>query len=316
MGKRIRPVGPLDVLPLSSPPAVALWLDLTQQLSSAQPPLRGFLLSWLHLREPAHILVSWGEHGLEGCVQARQSPRSSSWQVRYLAAWGDVARAEAVWEELLAGLGSEAGRHGVTRLLAALPGEEYLELFQRAGYSPFAEERILAWDGTAPTEAQPLEELRPVEAEDLWSVQQLHVSLTPPIVYQAEGCSSDSWQPGPGEEGWVWPGEDRVRAYLRRRRGPQGTTMDLLLDPAFRQYAPALLAFALDGVALPAYLILRSYQGELLQVARRMGFGPFAEQILLAKYLVVRRRQPQPAPARQAERHLGTAPSTPSVGSL
>jgi hypothetical protein len=194
--------------------------------------------------------------------------------------------------------------------------EEHLWLFQQVGFHPFAEEMLLVWEGQDRTAVRPLPDLRPVRGEHLWSIQQLFLGLTPPRVQQAEGGNEDSWQPRRGEESWVWPEEGRALAYLRRRRGPQGTTLDLLLDPTCRQYAQAVLAHGLLGVRPPVHLVLRNYQGELLDVARRLGFHSVAEQILLVKHLAVPVEQRQAVPTRKTERKLGAAPSAPSIGKL
>jgi hypothetical protein len=226
------------------------------------------------------------------------------------------------------------------RLLAAVPGEEHLELFRRVGFIPFTEETVLVYDGSAPLApgggsranrspgaapagaelvhangapaAAPAAAVRLVQPEDLWAVQRLYTALTPPLVQQAEGtrnCAAD-----PGEETWLWPVENSLCACLRRQHSPRGCRLGLLVDPACRQHAPALLSHGLAGAPLPVYLVLRSYQGELLDVARRLGFRPYSEQVLLVKQLAVPEPLRQPVPARSTERALGTAPSTPSVG--
>jgi len=314
MGKQIRPVTLLDLLSLSIPPAAALHLDLAQQMISPRQFLRGLLSSWLHLRGPSHTLLCWGDEGLLACVQAWPWSRNSACEVRYLAVWKAARTQEDVlWEELLAALALGASQEGVTRLLARLPDEGYLELFQRAGFSPFAEERVLVWDGTEVQDVRPTAGLQPVGSEHLWAINQLHANLIPPIVQRAEGYVSDSWLPQRGEEAWVWQEEGTVQAFVRRRRGSKASGVDLLVDPAFRQHAWALLAHALAGASPPVYLTLRSYQGELLEVAHRLGFRPHAEQILLVKFLAVAQEQRQPVSAHKAERHLEAAPSTPSV---
>ncbi len=315
MGHRIRSATPFDLLPLSAPPAATLRLNLVQQLLFPYRPLRGMLSSWLRLRGPSQVLLCWGDGGLLASAQAWPGPGSSSLEVRYLAVWrAALEEALGLWGELLTRLGAEAGREQITRLLVRLPDEDYLDLFQQAGFSPFAEEMILLWDGSQQQDVQMEPVLHPVRSDHLWAIQQLHLSLTPPLVQQAEGYTSDCWRPRGGEEGWVWQEEGRARAYLRRRRGPLGTGVDLLLDPAVRQYGQVLLAQGLQGADPPVYLILRSYQGELLEVAYRLGFRPFAEQILLGKYLAVRQEQHQAVTARKAEHQLGAAPTTPSVG--
>lgn len=314
MGNRIRPATPLDIVRLSVPPTESLRLDLAQQLLSPHHPWRGFLPNWLGLGEPLHTLLDWGEHGLLACAQALA--QDTRWEVRYLSVWRAGRRnIAAVWEELLLALGQMAGRRGAIRLLARLPAEEYLPPFQRAGFVLFAQETILLWDGSAPFPVEPLPALQPMQPQYLGAVQRLHANLTPPVVQHAEGYTGNSWQPRRGVEGWVWPADDEARAYLQRQRGHQGTLLEILLEPAFRQQAGAVLAQGLVGVRPPVYLLLRSYQGELVEVARRMGFRPYAGQLLLAKHLAVRSEERQPA-GRAAERHLEAAPSTPAVGKV
>lgn len=315
-GKRIRPAGPLDLFALSVVPATALQLDLVLQLLSPYHTLQATLASWLRLREPLCALLYDGGHGLLACAHAHRCPSNPSWEVRYLAVWKEgLESAHTLWEELLLGLGREAGRRGAARLLAYLPSEDHLEPFQRAGFRPFAEEILLLREGKeAAAGAQPTPALRPIRDDDLWAIQQLYLSLTPPRVQQAEGSDSDSWQASQGGEAWVWREADQVQVYLRRRRASRGTVLNLLLDPACRQQAQAVLAYGLVGARPPVYLVLRSYQGELLEVARRLGFRIHAEQVLLGKQLTVALEERPPVAARGAERRFGAAPTTPSVG--
>ena len=316
MGKRIRPAGPLDLFALSVAPATALQLDRVLQLLSPHHALQAVLASWLRFRGAPCILLYDGARGPLACAQAQSCPGTPSWEVRYLAVWKEgLDMAHSLWEDLLLGLGQMAGRRGAVHLLAYLPSEEHMEPFQGAGFRPFAEEVLLRWEELEAPDVQPMPDLRSIQGEDLWAIQHLYVSLTPPRVQQTEGRSSDSWQPQPGAEGWVWREVDQAQAYLRRRHGPRGTILDLLLDPVCRQQAQAVLAHGLVGAHRPVYLVLRSYQGELLEVARRLGFRVYAEQILLGKHLAVPVEQRQAAPARTAERQLGAAPTTPSVGS-
>lgn len=314
MGNRIRPATALDVLFLSAAPAVRLQLDLVQQLLLPHHPLQAAIAGWLPWGEPSYLLVCDGEPGLLACVQAAGLSTTSGWGVRYLAVWRDgLPAVHLLWKELLLGLGEEAGRRHVLRLFASLPAEEHLTPFQEAGFYPYAEEILLRWSVDDVDSLQPMAALRPVQDADLWAIHQLYQALTPPRVQQMEGRTSDSWRVRRGEEAWVWE-EEQARAYLRRRRGLRGTVLDLLLDPACRREAQAVIAHGLVGVRAPVYLVLRSYQGELLEVARRLGFRPFAEQVLLGKPLAVPALRRQPAVAAGAERQFGAAPTTPIAG--
>ena len=316
-GKRIRPAGPMDLLPLSASPRIALRLDLTQQLIFAHRPLRELLSSWLPTRERFSLLLFQGEEGLLACGQDGPCSGTSAWEERYLAAWqAAVSSVQDVWADLLLALGKEAGRHRALRLLAALPTETHSEPFHRAGFLAYSQEMILHWDGATLPDVGEQPALQLLGSEHLWAIQQLYQALTPPRVQQAEGHCSDSWQLQRGEEGWVWLQDEQILAHLRRRRGPRGTTLRLLLDPVYRHDAPGVLIQGLEEVRPPVYLVLRSYQGELLEVARRLGFQPYAQQVLLAKHLGIPAKQPQPLPARAKERHLETAPTTPSVGKV
>lgn len=314
MERQIRPATLLDLVPLGIPPQVSLHLDLVQQLVFSYHPWRGLLSSFLHLGRPSCTLLCREGGRLLACAQAREGRQRGTWEVGYLGLWAAGGTADEAWEELLRGLGAEAGRRGQVRLLASLPEEDRLELFQRAGFAPFAQEMILLWGGSGRPEAHL--EPRLLQPDALAAVQGLYAGLTPPIVQQVEGREPAFWQAGPGEEAWIWPEQDRVRAYLRCARGSRGTRIEVLLEPAFRQHAPAVLAWGAQRASPPVYLVLRSYQGELLEVARRLGFQPYAEQILLAKSLAVRVEQRQALPGRRAGAPLGAAPSTPSLGKI
>ncbi len=316
MERQIRPATLLDLVPLGIPPQVSLHLDLVQQLVFSYHPWRGLLTSFLHLGRSSCTLLCCEEGKLLACAQAREGRLQGTWEIGYLGLWAAVETADEAWEELLRSLGMEAGRRGQVRLLARLPEEEYLELFQRAGFSPYAQEMVLLWEESGRPEAHFHLEPRPLQPDTLAAVQGLYAGLTPPIVQQVESQEPAFWQAGPGETAWVWPEQDRVRAYLRCARGSRGSRMEVLLEPAFRQQALAILAWGLQQASPPVYLVLRSYQGELVEVARRLGFRPYAEQILLAKSLAVRVEQRQTLLGRRAGAPLGTAPSTPSLGKI
>lgn len=306
MPNHIRPATVLDILALNRPWRAALQLDLVQARLYPHHPGQS-LLPWA--RPPVYTLLVWGEGGLRASVQARVGRDNNAWDVAHLAAW--QLDAEEDWPELLAALGAAAGRQGVLRLLAAVPDEEHLELFRRNGFTPFAEETVLVFE-TSTVAAAPSAVVRPLQPEDLWVLQRLYAALTPPLVQQAEGRRRLPDEPD--METWVWPGDNGLCACMRRQRSPHGSRMGLLVDPACRQHAPAVLEYGLAGAPRPTYLVLRSYQGELLEVARRVGFRPYAEQVLLVKHLAVPEALRQSAPARSTERALGTAPSAPSVG--
>lgn len=316
MERQIRPATLLDIVPLGIPPQVSLHLDLVQQQVFSYHPWRGLLSSFLHLGRPSYTLLCREGGKLLACAQAWEGRQRGTWEVGYLGLWTAGETGDETWEELLRGLGVEAGRRGQMRLLARLPEEEHLELFQRAGFAPFAQEMILLWEGRTRPDTFTQPEPQPLQAGALAAVQGLYAGLTPPIVQQVEGREAAFWQAGPGEEAWIWPEQDRARAYLRCARGSRGSRIEVLLEPAFRQYAPAVIAWGLQRASPPAYLVLRSYQGELLEVARRLGFRPYAEQILLAKSLAVRVEQRQAIPGRRAGAPLGAAPSTPSLGKI
>ncbi len=316
MERQIRPATLLDLVTLGIPPQVSLSLDLVQQRVFAYHPWRGLLSSCLRLGKPSYTLLCREGGKLLACAQAQEGRQKGAWEVGYLGLWAAEEAADDAWEELLHGLGVEAGRRGQMRLLARLPEEEYLELFQRAGFAPFAQEMILLREEGSRPEVHLHPRPQPLQPDMSAAVQGLYAGLTPPIVQQVEGRDPAFWRAGPGEETWIWPEQGRVRAYLRCARGTGGTRLEVLLEPAFRQGAPEVLAWGLRRAAPPVYLVLRSYQGELLEVARRLGFRLYAEQILLAKSLAVRVEQRQTLPGRRAGAPLGAAPSTPSLGKI
>ncbi len=314
MAAHIRPATMLDLLPMMRTPQTALRLDLVERLLDPQHGGHG-LRAWLRPEGPEYTLLYWDRGTLRASVQARAGAGNSPWEVTGLDAWtADPAAAADHWSKLLIALGVQAGEQGAARLLARLPDETWLDLFRQVGFVPFAEELLLAWDSSGPAGGQPLAELRPVRPADQWAILRLHVGLTPPLVLQAEG----EWGPTAetAAEAWVWAEQESVRVYLQRRRSRRGTRLSLLLDPSWRQQASAVLSHGLAGATLPVYLVLRSYQGELLDVAHRLGFRPYAEQVLLVKHLAAPQKAPHPVPARPVERPLGAAPSTPSVAGV
>jgi len=306
MANHIRPATVLDILALNRPRYAEMQLDLARAVLFPHQPGPA-MLPWA--RPSVYTLLVRGDGGLRASVQARVGRDNSAWDVAHLGAW--QPQAEEDWPGLLAALGTTAGRQGVLRLLAAVPDEEHLELFRRVGFTPFAEESILVYESKAPA-AVPSAAVRSLQPDDLWAVQRLYNALTPPLVQQAEGRRP--LESEPDKEAWLWPGDNGLCACLQRQHSLHGSRLGLLVDPACRQHAPALLGYGLTGATRPVYLVLRSYQGELLEVARRVGFRPYAEQVLLVKHLAVPEPLRQSVPARPAERALGAAPSAPSVG--
>ncbi len=310
---RIRPAGPLDLLALSVPPALTLQLNSARRLLYPHHPLGEVLQAWLRPVEVA-LLLAYGRKGLLASALACPHRAGGTWEVSCLAAWARAGEeVHPLWEALLGRLGAVAGRRGALRLLATLPAEQHLAPFRSAGFVPFAEEIVLRWDGQLPPPDPIGPGLRPIRPGDAWAVHRLYLGMTPSRVQQAEGYHPDAWRPRRGERLWLWEEGGHCRACLRRHSGPRGAILDLLLDPTIRQAAPALLTYGLGHGSAPTYLLLRAYQGELLEVARQLGFRPYARQVLLVRELAVPHKRPQPVPSRISERPLGAAPSTPSI---
>jgi hypothetical protein len=90
-----------------------------------------------------------------------------------------------------------------------------------------------------------------------------------------------------------------LTAALHLTSGPAAHILTLLIHPEVRDIVTDVLRFGLGQISdtLPIYLLLRSYQSELLTPASDLGFQPIGEQALLFKQTTVAVRRPSLIPA-------------------
>jgi hypothetical protein len=213
-------------------------------------------------------------------------------------------RAANAWAHLLDGACIEAARQGIQRVFGNLPaaGDE-VDVFQRAGFTLYAEEDLYRLAPEAGTGAEPLPALRPQRPEDWPALQKLCVAITPQRVRQAEGgiALTAGWEKNcrryvlPAEEGG-----DLVAA-LTTCNGAAAHWLQVLVHPNLRyqggsrseklsrQGLTKLLVHwgvaALAAQPVPfIYCSVRQYENGLREALQALGFEPIATWALMVRH--------------------------------
>ncbi|HEX5502387.1 MAG TPA: hypothetical protein VFW96_07165, partial [Thermomicrobiales bacterium] len=246
-------------------------------------------------------------------VQARGRSAPHKWDIVYLAAArrGPAAAPGGrlpLWTALLDYTTVAAGRRGIQRLYAKLPGDgEAAEAFRAAGYVRYGEETLYhLYGGTAlaagaadgAEEAAPL---RPQTPADTWALHRLYTLTAPKPVQYAEAYTSHRWEVA---EPGLWRGRRGVRewglvveqghdvvVYCRVGRQRQRIRLAFVFEPEGR----ALLAPVLDAVLREVapgrddqvYCTVQEFQQELAPLLEARGFERLGAQELLVRYTTV-----------------------------
>ncbi len=324
--KQLRQYLPISVNGATSPSA---WASLLA-LSSAFPPAGRTIVS-----------LVYAENGqLWGSVQARARRKRHEWEIINLSGTGLVSESEELLPEkvlaaLLEHLTRTLGERGAMHIFAKSPGDAPgFAAFARAGYSVYGHEDLFRLDGasalgvrgaTPPFAQEPdLPEgatIRPQRDDDAWPIHQLYGSITPKVMQQAQGLSSDDWGLPKGR----WPGsfgghgrgryvlevEGQVQGFLLAARATK--TVEIMVHPEAYHYAAALLRQGLSELAPAAgiYCALPEHQGSLGHVLEETGFRHQGSQALLVKHMVARIRERERVLKPVLERGLEPAAKAP-----
>ncbi|MEW6231570.1 MAG: hypothetical protein AB1566_04535 [Chloroflexota bacterium] len=324
--KQLRQYMPISVNGATSPSA---WTSLLA-LSSAFPPGGRTTVSLVYV-----------ENGqLWGSVQARARRKRHEWEIISLSGIGQVNDSpellpEKVFASLLEQLARILGERGAMRIFAKSPGDvPGFAAFALAGYSVYGHEDLFRLDGasalgvrgaTPPFAQEPgLPEgatIRPQRDDDAWPIHQLYGSITPKVMQQAQGLSSDDWGLPKGR----WPGnlftskegryvlevEGQVQGFVLATRATN--TLEIMVHPEAYHHAAALLRQGLSELAPAAgiYCALPEHQGGLSHVLEETGFRHLGSQALLVKHMVTRIRERERVLKPVLERGLEPAAKAP-----
>jgi hypothetical protein len=258
------------------------------------------------------LTLGYRDRGLRAIVQAVGRSGRPELDVVALASYGALFRGMPtdpdVWFRLLEQVCVSAGHAGVQRVYAALSQrhEELRELFRQLGFGCYSQQTVLRLEGPDWDQGTTIAPLRPQLRRDVWAIQKLYGVVTPHPVQHAEVRSALDWQlplaqslRHPARRSWVLGASDHLTAYLQLQSGPSGHLFTMLVHPELRDQTTDILRFGLGQIngTLPIYLLLRSYQQELLLPASDLGFQPIGEQALLVKHTTVPARRFSLVPA-------------------
>lgn len=275
------------------------------------------------------LTLRYRERGLRAIIQSVGRNGRPEQDVVALASYGAPTRGTPtdpdIWFRLLEQVCVAGGHAGVQRIYAALSQrhEELRELFRQLGFGCYAQQMVLRLDGPDWDQGTTIAPMRPQVRRDVWAIQKLYGAVTPHPVQHAEVRSALDWQlplaqsiRHPARRAWVLGAADHLTAYLQLQSGPSGHLLTLLIHPELRDQTTDVLRFGLGQISgtLPIYLLLRSYQQELLLPASDLGFQPIGEQALLVKQTTVPARRFALVPALES----GTEPraSVPTITPL
>ncbi len=291
---------------------------------------------WLALRcalpfGPEAQTLVYRDRGLRGYVQGRCRPTSPEADLLYFAVQ-PLRRGVSqptdpdVWYRLLSEFITRMGSRGIERFYAPLASvSPSIEVFRQLGFHAYANRQI--WRALTPdvAEGSSMIALRPQQRRDPHAIQRLYEAVTPQAVQRVELRTARYWQlpvvsthVGIRQRSWVLgrDGHDDVlRAALHLWLGPRSAVMSLLIDPAERNLASAILRFGLTHVAAAhqgmVYVLLPEFHGELGGALSELGFECLGDQRLLVKTTTVALRKPLLRPVLDAS--LDAAVARPSV---
>jgi len=273
------------------------------------------------------------DRGLRGYVQGSCRSNSAEADLLYLAAQPFDRGVHQptdpdVWHHLLGEFIARMGARQIERIYAPLPSNTpYEEVFRQLGFNAYANRQV--WRALTPdvAEGSSIIALRPQQRRDPYAIQRLYEAITPVPVVRSEGRTTRSWQlpvvrsrtNGVRQRSWVLGRDGRddvLRAALHVWQGRFAAVLSLLIDPAERGLASAVLRFGLTQVATAhqgaVYVLLPEYHGELGSDLQEIGFEHLGDQRLTVKNTTVALRKPLLRPVLEGPLEAVTRPSVSS----
>ncbi|MFZ5915807.1 MAG: hypothetical protein ACOYZ7_02600 [Chloroflexota bacterium] len=294
---------------------------LEESLTQPYHPLRAALAAFFTVGELGALtyVVREGDNQAEGFVQMRERRARPEADILFMAPLlSDLSEAD-VWLRLLTGMVHEAGKRGVERLYACLPGGgEEVSLFGQVGFNVFSREDVFCLNGANTFQIQTASEatVRPYDLQDIVGVQQLYAAVASKQVQQAENfagrgpfCPLSVGRHDNNNRSFVLEKEREIVGCLTLRLGQTGHWMYVLLHPQAYDLAIHLLNCGLDTLVeaptAPVYCGVRDFQGGLRAVLQDTGFEHLLSRVFVVKHTAVRMldvvRAVRPALEKRAE---------------
>ena len=256
------------------------------------------LKQWLPLRERRHTLVSVRGVRIQGLLSMRSLSGPSCWEIDRLLLGREAS------SELLSGISLLGGRLGIGRVFLCLSSSSpTVELAKRAGFSLYLNKRLYLLDKVVAQHG--LEEgiaLRPMVSRDEFGLFELHNTLAPEKVRQAEGLTFREWKQTRGRDkgrelvyggdgsisGWVW-------LMTRGRLGQ----FEVMVHPSEEGRGERIIGCVLELLGASSHImcLVPDFDVRTGDILSRMGFVEAEDFSFLVKELLVPLRQPSLAPA-------------------
>jgi hypothetical protein len=272
-----------------------------ERIGAEQPktfPIETAFEQWFSFATGRHAWISASGKRLNGLVSARRRGTRQAWEIDCLIETTDTQDGIL---GLLECATTEAGRNQAEKLFLRLNADsDLLEAVRRAGFVPYLEELLLVGE-VAPTQSPPALALRPISRQDAYPLFRLYNAVTPEPARRYEAVTYAEWQAAQ-ERDWlkhatqlVLEREGRLSGWVAAAQLGQGLSVDLLLEPAEVDQAPALVAEACRqaGARGHTFILLPEAAGALIG---RLGAAGFEE---VDRFVRLACRTVQPARLRK-----------------
>jgi hypothetical protein len=304
-----RSVRPTDLVALVSldgrvyPNEARTWESLGRRPTGPRI-LDSALVPWISFATGRHTWISVQGQSIQGLISARQRGNRTAWEVDCLIA---ATEDDRVIGNLFEQLTSGAGSGGVLRIFLRLgSGSDLTVAARRAGFVPYAEERLMRAGGSLPAASLPADvSIETYKPADAFSLFRLYNAVVPDPVRRLEAPTFQQWQAaverrsaGRKKQHLIVRRNGEVIAELQSCRGGDIGKIDMLVHPSAGSDIPAfvnLAASRLDSQR-PTFCLVPSYAESLGRVLEEAGFSVDSEYIVLMKRLAV--TQPALKPAR------------------
>lgn len=196
------------------------------------------------------------------------------------------------WAHLIEAAAFEAGRRGVHVITAEVAADHpVFEAFRVAGFAVYARQAILRREPDRPVEG-PSVLLRPALDLDAVAINLLYTNTTPRLVQQVDPLRVHE------AGGLLYERGGQMAAYLAITEGKSGIVIKPFFHPEVHDRVADIVLSALAHLPrarqVPVYLYARSYQDWLRGVLDQVGFETWTDQVLMAKFTVVRVERMEP----------------------
>lgn len=289
--------------------------------------LAAWLNGFMPVRATARTWICEEHWRLLGVAQAYPRPRSSSWDLVYLASLSHPgADPQAVLHALLEYVVNAAMQNGTMRVFARTDGDpNILNTFHKVSFQRYAQELLYVRQSPVVDALNPLPmrglgipdlHIRRWHQHDRWGLTQLYSATTPRKVQIAENVSQDEviQQMVPRERAWRIPGVEprdetyvvdlgsHLAAWVRLRQGWAGLPHQVWLKvhPDHTTMAREVLRFALDRLCQRGFFPgpdpaasavicqIRDYDGNVIDTLRQEGFSHADTKDILVRHLTLR----------------------------